>query len=274
MSRKRHTILGAKGFIGGRLLSALQAADADCFAPGRDDPRIFTEKLGNVFYCIGLTADFSERPFDTVEAHVSLFSRFLEYASFDRLVYLSSTRLYDSQHGGRSGEDTPLTLSPANPRHLYDLSKALGENLCLTQSGGRGSVARLSSVYDSAPDAPGFLSGILARLRHEREFTIDSASGLVRDYISIEDVIASLLAISGAAEQGIYNVASGENISNRQIADTLNAAGCAISLREDTPREERPVCDISRIEALGIRPVPALSYIETFAKGLAPHAAR
>ncbi len=72
-----YTVLGSKGFIGGHMLSALQKTGAECYAPLRDDLDVFTKQLGTVFYCIGLTNDYKDRPHDTVEAHASLLNRIL-----------------------------------------------------------------------------------------------------------------------------------------------------------------------------------------------------
>ena len=51
-------------------------------------------------------------------------------------------------------EAEPLVFDPTDPRRIYDLSKALGENLTLARTGGRGAVARLSNVFDWADGAP------------------------------------------------------------------------------------------------------------------------
>ena len=66
------TVIGASGFLGSRLVTALTASGHEVYAPTRDDPALFTRPLVRVFYCAGLTGDFIARPFDTVEAHVSL----------------------------------------------------------------------------------------------------------------------------------------------------------------------------------------------------------
>ncbi len=124
------TIVGASGFIGSRLLRHLQHLGWDCRMPARDDRAFVRERLGTVFYCAGLTADFAKRPHDTVRAHVGLLDELLAHANFDALVYLSSTRLYDGCIANARSfvdEHTPLALDPAQPRHLFDLSKALGE---------------------------------------------------------------------------------------------------------------------------------------------------
>jgi nucleoside-diphosphate-sugar epimerase len=259
----RYTVIGASGFVGARLLSALKADGQDVFVPARDDPRLYTEDLGRVFYCAGLTADYLARPFDTVEAHVSLIARILKNAAFERLVYCSSTRLYDWMGPDAGAEDEPLRLTPSEPRHLYDLSKALGENLCLTQSDGRAAVARLACVWDWSEGAPGFLSEWLQKARRTRTIMLDSATGYVRDYVHLDDTVAALRAIVDSGQSAIFNVASGENVSNGELAATFEAAGWKVTLARATPVQAAPRCHIERIRALGIDPTPVRTAIAT-----------
>lgn len=263
----KFTVLGAGGFIGGKLAAKLRQSGADCYTPKRDED-FLKKDLGGVFYCIGLTADYRQRPFDTVEAHSSLISRILKETKFEKLVYLSSTRLYDGLKGDVVCESDNLALNPASPRHLYDFSKGLGENLCLTASEGRASVARLSGVYDSSPEATGFLPEILHRLMKEREFTMDSSSGVVRDYICLDDVLNALIAMMDRSGCEIVNVASGQNISNQDIADVLNENGFRISVKTQSPRETPPRCDITKLKALGVNPVSVPDYLRRFVKDI------
>ena len=53
-----YTVIGASGFIGGRLVQALRAQGAEVHAPTRSDPELFARDLGRVFYCAGLTGDW------------------------------------------------------------------------------------------------------------------------------------------------------------------------------------------------------------------------
>lgn len=272
------TVIGASGFIGARLLAGLRAAGHTVYAPARGpqgsapstaaplEAALSGRDLGKVFYCAGLTADYAARPFETVEAHVSLLARLLEQGRFEHLVYLSSTRLYDGNGGVQAVgvEDADLNLNPANPRHLFDLSKALGEHLCLCASGGRAAVARLSCIVDWRDGAPGFLSEWMQRAARERAFTLDSASGLVRDYLHVDDAVAALLAMAQQGAQGIVNVASGENVSNAELAEVFNARGWAVTLARQTERQSAPQCDVRRLNALGVQPRPVRAWLETY----------
>ena len=268
-----YTVLGGTGFVGRQVAQTLSASGIPCYVPTKGSEEIFERDLGRVFFCIGLTADYVSRPFDAVNAHVSYLARVLEEAKFERIVYLSSTRLYDGQLSGQ--EDASLLLNPTKPRHLYDLSKAMGENLCMVASGNRGRVARLSNVYAAAAGAPGFLSDLLARLKKERDFTLDSSPDFNRDYISLDDVVRGLKAILDSEESQIVNVASGENITNGELATYLNHLGCNIKFRNDQKIEHPPVvCDISRLQKLHVHPLPVRDYLDNFMRHLNGHSIR
>ena len=264
----RATILGAAGFVGRRLKARLEGDGWDVFAPAKHDPELFRRELGAVFYCAGLTADFDRRPFDTVEAHASLVSELARAAGFERLVYLSSTRLYDGQAKAEAGEDEPLVLDPADPRRTYDLSKALGENIAITRTGGRGSVARLANVYDWDDEAPGFLSDWLLRARRDRTIELQSSPHIRRDYIHLDDVVAALIAMAGAEAAGIVNVASGELVSNREIAAVFEAAGWRVAFSGDADPPPPPNARTLKLQALGVTPRPVRDVVRGYLEGL------
>lgn len=248
------TVFGAGGFIGSRVAAALTARGETVLTLPRILQDFSGQDLGRVVFCAGLTGDYLQRPFDAVEAHVGLIGRILRAGRFERLVYLSSTRVYDSLsvRGGR--EDDVLEIDPALPRNVYDLSKALGENLCLNFSEGRASVARLSNVFDADTAASGFLSELLLRARNEVEITLPSSPLAGRDYIHISDAVNGLLALATGDAEGIFNIATGRTVLNRELVDEFAKVGRRLVLKgRDTPDTQTRI-DIARLVSLGVTP--------------------
>lgn len=267
------TVLGAAGFVGQRVVARLRAAGARVYAPARDDPALFTQPLGHVIYAAGLTADYLARPFDTVEAHVGLLSRVLQHGRWDSLVYLSSTRLYDSLGAVDALESLPLFLDPAQPRHLYDLSKGLGESLCQTVGGGRARVARLACVYEGWADADGFLPTLLRQVLSARALAgqgavpsiqVDSSPSFARDYVQVSDVVDGLIHIALHGQQAVYNVASGGNTANADLFDYLQKRwGCEIVATLHPGVSAAPRIRIDRMrEEFGWHPRPLLEVLD------------
>lgn len=240
------TVIGGGGFIGRHLVAGLQRRNMDVFVPPRGDHSIFTRPLGQVFYCAGVTADFRSRPFDTIEAHVSLLSKVLQSTSFDGFTYLSSTRVYA---GACSGcEDQPLRVYPRDPNDLYNISKLAGETLCLSTGQPNVRVVRVSNVVGFDPQSVDFLSSLIKEaLRGIIQLQVHPDSG--KDYIDIGDVVAMLTTIAERGERQIYNLASGTKISHRQIINELvRLTGCKVELNESGSRTEFPNISISLLK--------------------------
>ena len=262
------TILGANGFVGRRLQAALSAQGWDIYAPAKGDYSLFGHDMGVVFYCAGLTADYDRRPFDTVEAHASLVSELIRAGRFERLIYLSSTRLYDGQTAAVLDEAAPLIFDPTDPRRVYDLSKALGENLTMTRTDGKGAVARLSNVFDWEPEAPGFLSQWLIEAARTRDLHLDSSPHIARDYIHLDDVVAALIAMAAKPGAGIVNVASGELVANGEIANLFLQAGWRVDFARDVSPPPPPGADIARLRGLGVSPAPVKDVVRRYLERL------
>lgn len=258
------TVLGASGFVGSHIVRKLNSLGIDCYAPKKGDPEIFEKNLGKVFYCVGMTSDFIKNPVLTIDAHVLFLSKLVDRAKFDRLVYLSSTRLYDGLAESVVNESADLSWSTSNPRHLYDLSKALGESITLTALSGRGCVARLSCVYDSIPGSPGFMSGLLQKLSKSKTVVLETTTGLLRDYIYVDDVVSALKAMLDHDVSGVFNVASGENISNGDLSECISRFGYSLKIRTASERQIMPTCDISKINNLGISPVLLMDFFTNY----------
>lgn len=257
LAGKKFSVLGADGFVGQALCRHLRDQGAEVRALGRADTDYVSHPLGHAIYCIGLTADYQSRPFDTVEAHVTVFSRLLKEAAFESMTYLSSTRLYDNGTGTGSEEEF-LTLSPHNPRHLYDFSKGLGEVLCLTAGRANVRAARLACVYADDMAADNFLHNLLRDAKGSRALTVNSHPRMSRDYVHMDDVCRALAAIATTGRRQIYNVASGRNTANSELFALIERlTGCAITptVASDTCCPRSPKIDVSALaEDFAIRP--------------------
>jgi nucleoside-diphosphate-sugar epimerase len=239
------SVLGSSGFIGSHLVKRINELGLSCFAPERDED-LSHRRLGNVIYCIGLTADFRTRPFDTVNAHVCKLLQILQTCEFDSLVYLSSTRLY---LGGsdQPDEESEILVDPLNPDSLYNLSKLMGESLALS-SGKPVRVVRLSNVYGDDFLSQNFLAGVIRDAVQNRKVILYTSLDSEKDYVSISDVVDALIKIATSGRQDIYNIASGRNVSNLELMERIRQlTSCEIEVAPGARRSVFPLVNIDRL---------------------------
>ena len=243
----KFTILGGSGFIGSSLATSLMFAGHQCRVPERDEVLALDGPLGHVVYCIGLTADFRERPYDTVEAHAGLLARFMRRAKFASFLYLSSTRVYRRSTLGE--ESTVPQVDPTDPMDLYDISKLTGEALCLGIERPQVRVARLSNVYGDDFHSGNFLSSVLAEIARSHHVRFLSSARSEKDYVHVDDVTWAIERIALGGRHRVYNVAGGKNVSNRAIAARLREIGAGTTeFGTDLPTVRMPPVSIERLE--------------------------
>ena len=242
------TVLGADGVIGGACVRYFTIKGYEVTAVSRRSEIDPNSQLGHVIYAIGLTGDFRERPFETVDAHVTVLAYWLQNYLFDSFTYLSSTRVFESaSHSSPVSELTPVTLM-SSPSTLYDLSKLLGEALCLTHSSRTVRVVRLSNVYGPQQSHNNFLGSVMRSLKSSGEVVIRESSDSAKDYVSQDDVVQLLFAIATTGCERLYHVASGTSVSHRALADAMQKEGRGkISFVQGAPCRRFPIIDISRV---------------------------
>ena len=247
---ERFTVLGSGGYLGSHLAETLQRAGYEVILPARGEP--LPAASGHVVFCIGVASDFRRRPHDTIRAHVVELERYLSQGGWTSFLYLSSTRVYAG--GARGDEDAGLLLRPTDPDHIYNLSKATGESLCLTLDHPRLRVVRLSNVYGDDAGTGTFIADVLRDARTGAvQFGMDAASE--KDYVALPDVLELLPRIALAGRGRLYNVASGRNVRAGEIAAVLERAGVRATFAAGGPVVRFPPIAIDRVVAeFGFRP--------------------
>ncbi|MCP9749911.1 NAD(P)-dependent oxidoreductase [Ferruginibacter sp. HRS2-29] len=240
------TILGATGYIGSHLLQQLQAAGEEVYAPRRNELPADKE-LGDVIYCIGMTADFRAKPFETVDAHITVLSEVLQQAKFRSLTYLSSTRVYINSAEKKVEETSPILIKPWEADELYTLTKLTGERLCLS-SGRNVKIARLSNIVGNDLASENFLTVLVREIRQSGSFHFQSSLRSAKDYLHIQDAVDMLLKIAVNGKQQVYNVASGINTSNADLVTLFSKhTAFSVTVKENAPDVIFPEISVKRI---------------------------
>lgn len=243
----KFTIIGGNGFIGSHLVEYLKERGVDIYVPARNDPSIFSRPLGHLIYCAGYTADFRSKLLETVEAHVCLLRRILADAQFDSLVYLSSTRVY--QRVNTAQEDVELVVDPHDSGDIYNLSKLMGESLCLSTFSDKVRVVRLSNVYGPKMGRKNFLGMLIYDALEKNEIHLKTSLSSSKDYIFIDDLSPLLVKIAQKGKKRVYNVGSGINVTNQTLMDLImKATGCRLFMDEHPISVHFPPINIEQIK--------------------------
>ncbi|WP_162488543.1 NAD-dependent epimerase/dehydratase family protein [Azospirillum lipoferum] len=246
MDETPFTVFGAGGFIGSHIVALLRRQGRTCRPIYRGSPPERGASLGHVIYCIGLTADFRSRPFDTMQAHVGMLTETMAHYRYTSFLYLSTTRLYMQM--ARAVEDDIIPIHPTNPDQLYNGSKLAGECLCLSLPDPAIRVARLANVYGTDFSSQNFLPSIIMDALRTRRVTLRTGLESAKDYIYIDDAAAALVDIAIAGQERLYNVGEGRNTSHKEICDLLVAeTGCQVDVLPDAPDVVAPVLNTERL---------------------------
>lgn len=254
------TIFGAAGFIGQHLYSRLSAKGEKVFAVTRQNWPEIGSYLGDVIFAIGMNANFRGRPFETYEAHIDRLRQVLTQYKFKSLLYVSSTRVYLG--AASTHEFAPLMVQPTQMDQIFNISKLAGEALCLSVGEPVIRIARLSNVYGANDRSDVFLTSVLREAIQTGSVLFRTAPNSAKDYIHIDDAIQALIQISSEGHQPIYNIASGYNTSNQEIAAQLENLGVSCRFAENAPEISfEPINTRALQESLGLRPAQLVNIL-------------
>ncbi|MCU8022001.1 MULTISPECIES: NAD-dependent epimerase/dehydratase family protein [unclassified Shewanella] len=242
-----YTVVGGRGFIGSEIVKQLELDGHSVFVPEIDDARLFTQSLGVVIDCAGF-GDCQKDPLLVFNSNSRLLADILAKSDFEKLLYISSNRVYMGQKDASESGD--LTILSADNRRLFNLTKLVSEELCLL-SGKDVVILRPANVYGLALNSPLFLPAITRNAINNKQVDMYVTPEYKKDYVSVVDVAcaACQLAAKTNLSQKIFNVASGINTSAGDIATVLSQeTGCKIIWHQGCVDEIFPENDISAIQ--------------------------
>ena len=200
-----------------------------------------------------------------VRGNLVLLEALREHNQTAKLVFVGSRLQY-----GRAKSLPAREEDAGEPLCLHAVHKSTVEQyLGVYQRlfGLRYAVARVTNPYGPGQPASRTAYGVINRLIHlaiaDQELTIYGDGKQLRDYLYIDDLVASLLLLgaSDASDSGVYNVASGQGTALVDVAKTvIELAGGGTLRHADWPSLEQMietgdfVADISRMTRLGWTP--------------------
>ena len=240
------TVLGSSGFIGTYLVNYLQSKNFSCNAPNLRKENIYKKSLGHVIYSVGIS-NFLEDPYNAVEAHTCILNKILKNADFESFLYISSGRFYYNTK--TASEDDNIEINPNDKNQLYNISKLLGETICMASNKPNIKIVRPSNVTGVGTPKNLFIPSLIKDAIETKKISLRSSLDSKRDFVSIDDLVRILPEIALKGTQKIYNVAMGKNTSSREIINEISRiTGCEIEVTKDAPEYSAPVISIERIK--------------------------
>ncbi|ACL59195.1 NAD-dependent epimerase/dehydratase family protein [Methylobacterium nodulans] len=297
LTGRRVLVTGATGFLGRRVLPALDRAGAEIVVLLRDpdvacgadlrarypsvavrtgdlrDPGSVEAALAGADTVLHLAAKaqaggrFNEAP-DYFACNVAGTLNLLTACArgrVRRVVHLSTAQVY-----GRSDSLLVDETHPVDGRTVYAASKIAAEGLvrAYAEDGFSAVSLRPSNIYGPGQQAATVVTAILAQLAAGDAITLQTLDP-VRDFVFVDDVVQAILAAAAAEAPPsgcAINISSGEGVSIRQLAEAAiravrNGTPVTLSARSGLPAQaDRLVCanDLAAA-ALSWRPAVTLS---------------
>lgn len=261
----KFTIFGSSGYLGSSLKKELISKKIECVTPDPRCDKILDNNLGHVIYAIGVP-DFHKDPFKTIDAHVILLNKILKEQNFESFLYLSSTRLY---HNALStAENSRLNVNPSYLDDLYNISKIMGESICNMSRKSNVRIVRLSNVTGNNFDSNTFLASIIRDAIQKKKIFLKTSLNSQKDYVYLNDVIDLLPKIAINGKHSIYNIASGQNLTNEELAKRIQQiTKCKIQVATNAKKYEFPKISINLIKnEFNFKPTSILDKIDEIIK--------
>ena len=130
-----------------------------------------------------------------------------------KIIFVSSTEVYAPTH------KVITETSPTGTHNPYGISKLLGEQIVLQHQ--HSAVVRLSYLYDRRIPNRSFLPTIITHAQEKKVIPLTNNGERVQDYIHVADAARLLYLATQHTKKNIFLGASGESISNTDIAEKI-----------------------------------------------------
>ena len=261
----KFTIFGSSGFIGSNLVHYLKDKGFECHTPNLRKNEGLDKFLGHAIYSIGVS-DFLNKPFETIDAHVCNLKKIFESSQFDSFLYISSTRIY---YDAKSTKETsPITAKPFDNNQLYNISKLLGESICLSSDRNNVRIVRSSNVIGNNAPSNLFIPSLIKSAINKNKIHLHSSLDSKKDYIYIDDLVKMIYEICIRGKYNIYNIAYGKNISTREIVEVISRiTNCEVSIDDNAKEYSFPTISIDRLKKeFDFKPVLIIDKLEEMIK--------
>lgn len=210
------------------------------------------KQLGTVVIACGVGD--CRRIEDVLHSHLDVVRNIIKTAEYDRIVYISSTRVYlDSE---QSSETSPLLINPDDSRVLFNQVKLIAETIIKAQSK-PALILRPSNVYGKAFNSPLFLPSLVRDAITKHVINLYVTPEYSKDYVYCEDVCMAI--VNGIEKEitGTYNIASGENVAANDIVKIIaGRTECDVVWHDTSVLDQFPLIDITAMESVfGLKPV-------------------
>jgi nucleoside-diphosphate-sugar epimerase len=91
---------------------------------------------------------------------------------------------------------------------------------------------------------------------------------VARDYIHLDDVVTALIALAQGEPAGIVNVASGELVTNGEIAEVFESQGWHVAFSGHGRPLDPPNAEVAKLHGLGVRPQGVKDVVRRYLAGL------
>ncbi len=240
---KTITVFGAGGFIGSSVCDVLRK---DNYTVNVGDWRTtdFNQKnLGQVIVCCGV-GDCSKVD-EVIYSHVDVLRNIIKTSTYERLVYISSTRIYLDSDSGR--EDSQFSINQCDVRVLFNQVKLLAETIIKSQPKPY-AILRPSNVYGKAFNSPLFLPSLVRDAIQNKKINLYVSPEYAKDYVFVDDVSGAVLSILKYNIPGVFNIASGENVSAGDIVDIIQSkTQCEVVWHPNNNHDNFPLINIEKL---------------------------